>query len=173
MPIALIVGGSDNAFSDFERARILCADAPFEIFIINDMFAEFPHAAEYGVTIHHAKIPGWLAKRAANGYPVLGQIWAHRSGEYITHHTLDWCASTGFFAVKIALENDFDRIILCGVPLSPEQNHFIRHKFWSTCKTFRSRLDKHKTEIAPYVRSLSGGWTEQQFSKPDVAWLTT
>jgi hypothetical protein len=172
--VAVIVGGSERAMDDYAKACEWCKVAGAEpiVFVCNDMIGMFQDYAEYLVTLHPDKLLGWLNQRQKNGFPKAKYVWAHRRfKDLTTNDTADWGGSSGLLMVKIALEQGFKHIVLAGVPMDPTAKHFVRHLHWAACAAFRRAWERRKTEIAPYVRSMSGGWTEQQFGAPDAAWL--
>jgi hypothetical protein len=99
-----------------------------------------------------------------------GSIWCHRSYLGFSHHTRDWQGSSGLFMVKIALEEGFTHIILCGVPMDVDANHITRHKPWHGAPGFARGWHRHMQELKPFVRSMSG-WTQQVLGAPDMLWL--
>lgn len=173
--VAIVVGGAEEALSDCQRAELWCHSLGVipEVFVANDMIASFPGKPDRFVTLHPDKLPMWLHARQAKGLPEVKEIWAHRRYKNIvTNTTDDWGGSSGLFMVKIARSLGFDRILLCGIPMDPHANHFVRHQRWNACAAFRRSWERRKLEIAPYVRSMSGGWTDQLLGKPDAAWLS-
>jgi hypothetical protein len=160
--VALVIGGAENAMEDFGRAKSLCEDVGYAVFATNDMIERFADPVDYAVTLHPDKLNNWLTARDKAGYEAPKQIWLHRAHKGLPAYptTKDWGGSVGLFAVKLARERGFTRIILCGVPMTAEGKHFLRHKNWDAVWGFRKAWDAHRNEIAPYVRSFSG-WTAQ------------
>ena len=167
--VALVVGGSERVKEELAEAEALCAGCDVTRFVINDMIpqAEGPCIA---VSLHPTKLADWLKRREANGHPAPSQVWAHRSGPNVTNHVEDWAGSSGLFACKIARQLGFERIILCGVPMEPSAKHVVRGQPWPAGVTFRRGWERHKEEIKPFVRSMSG-WTAEQFGRPSVETL--
>jgi ADP-heptose:LPS heptosyltransferase len=171
--VAIVVGGADNWADDFERAKWFCTTygcAP-EIFYINDHIGTFRDGV--AVTLHPDKIAAWLQQRRADRLPDPSEIWGHKPspGRGVTHWTDDWRGSSGLFAIAVAMKKGHDRVILAGVPMESTANHFIRHQKWLACPAFLPGWKQKQTVLAPIVRSLSGGWTQQTFGEPDAAWL--
>ena len=163
--VALVVGGSENVKEELAEAEALCAGLDVTRFVINDMI---PQAAGpcIAVSLHPTKLADWLKRREASGHPAPSQVWAHRSGPNVTNHVEDWAGSSGLFACKIARQLGFERIILCGVPMEPSAKHVVRAQPWPAGVTFRRGWERHKEEIKPFVRSMSG-WTAEMFGLPD------
>jgi hypothetical protein len=74
------------------------------------------------------------------------------------------------FAYVVARKRGHDRVILCGVPMTGD-NHFVRKVKWNAVSAFTRAWNSHRDEMLPYVRSMSGGWTEQLFGVPTKDWL--
>lgn len=172
---AIIVGGAPSVDGEVGKALSLCWQSETEpvFFVTNDKITTFGQI-DHAVTLHPSKLPGWLQDRAENGLSYPGAIWAFRLfDEYpqVTNATGHWQGSSGLFAIKIARELGFERIILCGVPMTASAGHFLRHEEWKQCTGLRQRWIPHIRELKPYVRSWSG-WTGQIFGSPDEKdWL--
>lgn len=170
MPLALVVGGASCVWQDVEAAMRLAT--PDAFFVINDMIPRWPHRLDYVTTLHPDKLDGWLTARKKAGHPAPGQVWAHRHAKLVDKVTNDWAGSSGLFAVKLALELKFSGVILAGVPMTPEENHFVRQVKWSSARTFRNGWQKHLTDIKHKVRSMSG-WTKSILGEPTPEWLVS
>jgi hypothetical protein len=176
LDVALVIGGAECWHDDLEQAKKLLAGKKFRYFYINDHIKSF---AEPGVacTLHPDKLNGqgagsWLISRRQTGFPEPEQIWAHRKHHAVTHDTAstDWQGSTGLFAVYVARQLGHVKVIGCGIPMTVDGSHFIRHQKWQSAIAFRGGWVRHRQEIAPYFRSMSG-WTKEQFGAPDINWL--
>jgi hypothetical protein len=169
--IALVVGGSEKVLEEYKAALDLCGDRPTVNFICNAMIEDFSGHIDYAVTLHPETLWNWLGPRRELGYPEPGQIWAHRPATHITNHTRDWQGSCSLFATKIARQLGYEKIILCGCPMTVEDLHFKRHARWNAAHAFRRGWISRRGELPPRtVRSMSG-WTKETFGFPDVAWL--
>jgi ADP-heptose:LPS heptosyltransferase len=171
--VAIVVGGANNWADDFERAKTFCAAcgcAP-ELLYVNDHIGTFRDGV--AVTLHPDKLGLWLGQRRSAGLPDPLEIWGHRPApsKGITNFTDDWRGSSGLFAVAVAIKKGHDRIILCGVPMDGNANHFLRHQKWLACPSFVPGWKQKQGQLIPILRSLSGGWTEQTFGAPDAVWI--
>ena len=162
--VALVVGGSNEVMAEFEAARELCGPTPYMTFVCNDMIAAFPNVID--------KMVMWMQQRLQAGLPPITRTWAHRGYSGFTDYTKDWGGSSGLLCTKIAREQGFTHIILCGVPMTVENGHFKRQARWNAAHGFRRGWSQHILGLKPFVRSMSG-WTQQQFGAPDQAWLDT
>lgn len=170
--VAIVVGGAENVMAELAWARELCREANAEptFIAINDCIPLVPEDI-IPVTLHPERLERWLAERASKNLPMPAEIWAHRKHQRVTHATDDWGGSSGLFAVKLAKEKGFERIILCGVPMRQDAGHVVRHSPWGACRAFEGGWKKHKAEIAPLVRSYSG-WTRELFGEPSLEFLS-
>lgn len=168
--IALIIGGAECAMEDYKKASDFCFSFSItpKIFIINDMIASFPGEV-IAVTLHPDKLPNWLIQRNNNKLPIPSERWSNRPGKQVTHTTKDWGGSSGLFAPKIAKEKGL-KSILCGVPMTVDGMHFVRHQRWSACSAFRKPWLERKAEMLPFIRSMSG-WTAQEYGQPNSEWI--
>ncbi len=169
MPSALVIGGASCVLEDAEKAlRLFEPDA---FFVINDMIPLWERRCDYALTLHPEKMPAWINRRRINGHPEPGEIWSHRRAtSVIQRATEDWAGSSGLFAVKLAMEQGFEKIVLAGVPMSADANHVVRGEPWTSAVQFRNAWNKRYQEIKPFARSMSG-WTRQLLGQPTTEWL--
>jgi hypothetical protein len=171
--VAIVVGGGGDPLSEFDAARALCdaVGKSHATFVCNDMIALFPHIIDFAGTLHPDKMHAWVGLRMKYGHPMpFGSTWAHRTWKGFSHDTKDWQGSSGLFLTKIAREQGYTHIILCGVPMTVEAEHFVRHQRWNSAPGFVRGWVKHETALRPYVRSMSG-WTQSVYGAPSVDWL--
>jgi hypothetical protein len=113
----------------------------------------------------------WIGLRKNYGHPMpFGSIWCHRSYRGFTHQTKDWQGSSGLLCTKIAREQGYTHVILCGVPMTVEADHFVRHQRWNAAPGFVRGWRRQEHILKPYVRSMSG-WTQEAFGAPTFTWL--
>lgn len=170
--IAIVVCGGGDPLAEYNEvvSRCVINELPYRTFCGNDMIAEFPHQIDVAGTLHPDKLHLWLTKRTSYDRDAPKMIYAHRPFNNVTHWTRDWQGSTGLFLVKIAREMGHTHIVLCGVPMTVEANHFVRHEPWKACHGFRRGWTSHVVELKNYVRSYSG-WTQELFGAPTDEWL--
>ena len=170
--VALILGGSNEVFSEYVEALKLCATAgtPWKIFACNDMLEAFPGVIDNGVTLHPEKLVTWLSRRTAAGLAPPVVMWAHRHFTCVDQWSRDWGGSVGLFAVKLAREEQFRKIICCGVPMDTDAQHFKRKIPWTSANAFRRGWLAHARELRPFVKSMSG-WTKNLLGPPTLEWL--
>ena len=175
--VAIILGGGDTVFAEFDAAARLCAEAgkSVDIFAVNDMIGAFLGSLDHAVTVHPDKIPMWRAQRAQHGFLPPEHWWSIHNGLGklgITDTAQDWQGSSGLFAVRIARELGYVKIILCGVPMTIEAKHFKRGVKWWSCLSFRRGWIRRFRVLKPYVRSMSG-WTQQNLGPLTLEWLNS
>ena len=171
--VALVVGGGGDPLSEYSAARTFCelAGKSVATFVCNDTLAIFPDHVDYAGTLHPDKMHGWQRDRTKNKHPMpFGSLWCHRDYLGFTHSTRDWQGSSGLFMTKVALENGFTHIILCGIPMQTEADHITRHTPWNSAHGFIRGWSARVVMLRPYVRSMSG-WTREQFGEPTILWL--
>ena len=173
--VALVVGGGGDPLSEYGAARVMCEAAQRTVatFVCNDTLSIFPDHVDYAGTLHPDKMVNWMRDRIKNGHPMpFGETWAHRDYLGFTHSTRDWQGSSGLFMTKVALETGYTHVILCGVPMTVEAEHIIRHKPWGAAPGFIRGWSRHLGELKTHVRSMSG-WTREQLGEPSFLWIIT
>lgn len=175
MPSAIVIGGADCVWDDVKAARALFEPDAFAV--INDMIPLWPDRIDYVCSLHPEKVAEWLNQRHKKGLDFHGEVWCHKIAgprgivhKGVDHHTEDWAGSSGLFAAKVLLEQGFDKIVLCGVPLVSESMHIVRKRHWSAAHAFRSGWQRNRKSIAHKVRSVSG-WTKEFLGAPTPEWL--
>jgi hypothetical protein len=171
--VALIFGGSENVYAEYEAALALCKlySRTTITAVCNSALAEFPGEIDYFMTLHPDQISSWAPHRLAKGLPPPKVTWAHRPATNVHRYTRDWGGSCSLFAVKVLRQEGFTQIILCGCPMTVEDGHFRRHERWNAATAFQRGWRSHKYQLPPQcVRSMSG-WTQREFEAPDGTWL--
>jgi hypothetical protein len=171
--VAVIIGGAETIWSEWAKAREMCGDVGARpvTFVVNDSIPLFQDRIDHAVTLHPDKYEReWQDARAARGLPPCGVVWANRRHKVINKDTPDWGGSSGLFAIKIARELGYDKIVLCGVPMTLDGGHVIRKAPWRAADQFWRAWERHKRELAAYVRSFSGR-TAQMFGSPTASFL--
>lgn len=173
--VAVVLGGSERVWDDVAFAKLFCMENNLEpeYYATNDMIQQYPNEC-VAITLHPDKLQTWIGQRRNAGLPPPSGVWSHDGGDrnnsYVTNRHRDWGGSVGLFGYVVARERGHDRIILCGVPMTSD-NHFTRKSKWLAVSAFTRAWEARKVEMTPYCRSLSGGWTEQLFGRPDADWL--
>lgn len=178
----LVIGGADCVWDDMADAENL---ADFDALIaVNDAGIEYFGVVDIWATLHPEKLPGWLKRRDELGFSVPRLVYAHEGNttetrpskpriDKITDYRfpgMSASGSSGLFAVKVAMEEGFDRIVLCGVPMQAERAHFFDKGPWKDVKSFSDAWLIALPHIRNTTRSMSG-WTKELLGAPTPSWL--
>lgn len=182
MVIAVVLGGAKSVWTELEYTEELLRNLGVtpKYIVCNDMIEHFSKPC-VAATLHVAKLPGWLANRTIKGMIPPGDVWVctkeKNRGEavFASHYMDDLGGSVGLFACRVAITHYGLKVILCGVPMTQEGNHFIRERPWSDVKTFEHRWRPHIGSgglLFGKVRSWSGK-TKEWFGAPDSDYILT
>jgi hypothetical protein len=169
--IALVVGGAECVWKDaYDALQLFTPDA---IIAIKDQIVRWPLRIDYAVNLHPERSDYYMRERRHRNMPCQFDIWSYKEVRGDTKHRLtgDWSGSSGLFAVKVALEQGFNGIVLTGVPMKEDAGHFVRKHDWPSASNFRNGWVHHEKDIKQFVRSMSG-WTRELFGEPTPRWLT-
>jgi hypothetical protein len=176
MPIltALILG--DGACVREDAAAALELFEPFNTIACSNIGIDWEGPVHIWATLHPSPCKDWIGiVEAVNKRVSLGrnrpQIWGHQPRVGIDFATRDWGGSTGLFAVKVALERGFQKIVLAGVPMETHHGHYYAKNIpWTSAPNFHRGWKQNHGKIADSVRSMSG-WTRELLGAPTVEWL--
>jgi hypothetical protein len=175
---ALILGGAASVWADEAAARALGAfDATFAV---NDIGAVYPHTVDVWASLHSAKFPAWVAEREANGH-ARALSYATNTDDPPNGFEFDYRTearwpgtkyggTSSLFAVKLALELGFDRIVLAGVPMCNTVPHFNHDKDWSVVHAYIPAWVNALPRLRDTTRSMSG-WTRKVLGAPTAEFL--
>lgn len=171
----IALGGAESVWHDLPAAEAICREAgvAYDVGAVNDAGADYPGHLTLWCSLHPEKLPRWMRKREK----------ANRNTDYITvcHKRRAECrvdreyngntgGSSGLFIVRVALTMfDYERVILCGIQMTPAKN-YARQAPWKDFKTYLRKWEQALPDLRPSVRSMSG-WTREQLGAPDAAWL--
>lgn len=182
MTRALVVGCADSVWNEVEAAQKL---ATFDAFYVVKMAGiHWDQGYFHWITLHPEYMARYRAERAKINLPdsfeivgplidELGLHWEHPCDRRVSYRwpNMTSSGSSGLFAVKVALDDGHDRVVLAGVPMERDGNHFARGKTWTQRDCFADAWTQMASKIKPNVRSLSG-WTQQLLGAPDTEWLS-
>ncbi|WP_338633296.1 hypothetical protein [Afipia carboxidovorans] len=143
---------------------------------INNIGARWSDPIDIWCTLHPDKMVGWRADRARAGYPQAARHISHIPADGIDEGceyrfpNQPSSGSSGLFAVKLAMDEDCDRIVLAGVPMSPEIGHHDDGKPWDECKAYLPAWQWALPMLKGRVKSM-GGWTAEQLGQPNTDWF--
>lgn len=158
----LILGGAGCVWDDVKSL----GDWPHPVAAVNDVGARWPGKLTFWASLHPRKFKQWERDRELAGHPSGYAKYANTCGRPLVDYVVaDWGGSSGLFAVKIALDLGFDRVVLAGIPMEAADGHFFDKAKWAECEKYKKGWLKHQKAIAPYVRSCSG-WTKALLGGP-------
>lgn len=179
---AAVLGSAACVFNDLESAR---SRFPIDgVVACNGAITEYHGTLDAAVSVHSDKLKNvWLPKRKSIGLPAPERSfgWFDGTNEKLfvngieksdwhlcKHRKTSW-GSSGLFAVKIALVDlGFDRVILCGMPMSDEK-HIDTGLWFEECGVYRDGWRDVSADIYGKVKSESG-WTRDLLGPPEE-WL--
>lgn len=170
MSSALILGCANCVWTDAEEAQKFFK--PDAIFAVKDMIAKWPGRVDYGINLHTERTEGYLRERRLAGRNTNFDVWTNKINKSQEKHNIatDWAGSSGLFAVKVALQEKFEFIVLAGVPMQAQYRHIVRDKEWIDADCYYGGWKKRYPEMKDRVRSMSG-WTKAQLGEPTQAWF--
>ncbi|WP_029581950.1 hypothetical protein [Bradyrhizobium sp. URHD0069] len=177
---ALVVGCSANVWEEVQAASNLVNFDAYYCVKLAGVHWEGPRFTWCG--LHPEWQEKYKAERAALGlhskYETVGPL-ASECGMHGNHPVdrrvsyrwpgMNSSGSSGLFAVKVALEDGFDRVVLAGVPMTTEP-HFTRGKPWAQRDSFTKGMTESIPHFAGRVRSMSG-YTKEILGSPTPGWL--
>jgi len=166
--IIIITGSAPNTLKDMTACHDIIGDRPRLYMAIGlDAVDKYALPIRYMATFHPVEIPAIHNRRAAINGNLDYEIISHESREDVNHCIGDWwkpSGSSALLGVQAALLLGYNRIILCGCPLTGknEQN--------GSYENFRNGWIPRVREIDGRVRSMSG-WTKELLGAPTQEWL--
>lgn len=175
MRVAAVLGGAAGGLNELAQLRAMATvDA---VFAINDAACDYDGYLAAFVTLHPEFLldgKAWLTKRRAAGRSEPREVIAHEMKPGVTRVVdylwpgMNASGSSGLFAAKVALEQ-FDRVVLCGVPMQAERAHYFDAAPWHDVNGFTDAWRIALPHLAN-VRSMSG-WTAELLGRPDSSFL--
>lgn len=170
MKRVVVLGGADGVWEEFERASTLFT--PDEIVAVNNAGRDYSGFVHHWCTLHPELFSLWEKQRSAKGYPLALNRWTGNAPGYwpdIKRGRVH-SGSSGRLGVDIAQLIGATHIVLCGIPLSPEAEHYDKPGSWEAGKTYREQWLNEHPIFKPVTRSMSG-WTRDLLGEPTEKWL--
>lgn len=194
MKSALVIGCAACVWDDIKSAKAL--GSYDKTYCVKAIGIHYPDTFDFWVTLHPEAMDGYELQRYRLGLPNGYQIVAPPSHELGMHGRKGnigrrvsylWpnadgsaSASSGIYGVKVALEDGCDRIVLAGIPFTPEGGHFmpesktvqgqVRGVVWSGHSSFVSVFNETVPRLKGKVKSMSGH-TMEVLGAPSRGWL--
>ena len=167
---AFILGGAACVWDDLSALKALTDLSDWTCFCINDAGWAYRGHMHHWVTVHPEKLAAWKAIREREQPDANRRylVWSTRPHKLVDIQVSDsWGGGSGLTTIRAA-RTQLDRIVCCGMPMD-EMEHFDRPGTFP-CEKYRAAFLNKATDLAPFVRSMSG-WTAELFGRPDPAWL--
>lgn len=192
MRSALIVGCAANVWDDVKAAKALTTyDA---VYCVKQIGIQYPDKFDVWATLHPETIDDCEVQRhklgLPNGYqivaPLPSELGMHgKKGNVARRVSYHWpgmgsSAGSGIYGAKVALDDGFDKVVLAGIPMSPEAGHFMpgtknvagqmRGKVWTGHSAFVVGFNYSIPHLMGKVRSMSGH-TQKVLGAPTLEWF--
>lgn len=193
MKSALVIGCAANVWEDVKAAcDLVHYDA---VYCVKQIGINYPRTFQTWITLHPEAMDDYEAQRhnlgLPNGYEIVAppphELGMHgakgnitRRVSYLWSNKSNASASSGIYGAKVALEDDFDRVVLAGIPMTPEAGHFkpesknvagqVRGKVWTQHNAFVSGFNFAVPYLIGNVKSMSGH-TMKVLGAPTLEWL--
>lgn len=190
----LVVGCASDVWRDVETAQRLGSyDA---VYCVKQMGIHWPDSFSVWATLHPESMDEYESERVKLGHPSGYEIVAPPAKEVGMHGkkgrvsrrvTYKWpgmgsSASSGIYAVKVALDDGADKVVLAGVPMQADAGHFlpksrtvthrrVRGQVWAEHGQFMVGLNYALPFLRERVRSVSGH-TREILGAPTPEWLS-
>lgn len=182
--VVLVVGSGNSVWDDLANLDDLVDIRTFPVVTINDMGTVYPEPIAVYCTLHPEKFRMWQDKRNVNGLntdylavthernDVVPDRFPYRVDRVVGHEWSDasGSGSSGLYAVKVALALGAARVVLAGVPLDANFNHFNDRQKWHECSMFQHTWEQVAPRLQGKVKSLSG-FTKNLLGEPTFRWL--
>lgn len=194
MKTALVIGCADGVWQEIAAAKAIARyDA---IYCVKQIGIYYPEPFNVWATLHPEAMDDYEAQRDKFNFPKGYQIVAPPKHElsashkdkgniarrvsYLISPQSNASASSGIYGAQVALKDGFDRIVLAGVPMSPEKGHFMpqsksvsgqtRGTTWTGHAAFVVGMNEILPRMMGKVRSMSG-YTQKVLGAPTKEWL--
>lgn len=188
MKRALIVGCGERVWQDVDEAMALCEWDGF--YVCKLAGVHWQHEGHFvWPTLHPEFMDDFEKQRRERGLHQNYEIVAPLQTEVGRHNWITKfrrtsfrfkgmtaSGSSGLFAVKIAIEDGYDRLVLAGMPMTKDPHFSRRDQFgkpvpWKQRDSFLRGWEVARSHYKDKTRSISGGWTEETLGRPTLEWL--
>ncbi|WP_290497641.1 hypothetical protein [Hyphomonas sp. UBA4494] len=133
----------------------------------------------YGwVSLHPDWMMDYRKQRRDHGYPEPCEVVANQMMPGIDRAIeYKWPGQTrsgasGGVAIKYAIDEGFERIVACGIPMSAEIGRIDGRPRWTSASTYQGPFRAALPFMKDKVRSVSG-WTRKELGAPTPEWLNS
>lgn len=174
----LVLGDAACVERDIEAALEL---SEFDgVAACNNMIVHWRGHLDYAVTLHPEPCENWVGIQEAmrirerNGLNRPSTWTGGIKGDPVPpgfdRIIPEMGGSSGLLCLKVMLINGFDRVVLCGMPMTTDGAHFYERTPWVAAPNFRKGWHRNQAVLRETTRSMSG-WTAQLLGRPDMDWL--
>ncbi len=161
----LITGSHPDVLIDIAAVPRVCT---YDLLAVGlDAVDKYPWPIKYVATYHPAEIPKIRERRERLIGLVDFAIISHEQRDHVEIYIADWwkpSGSSALLGVQAALGLGYQKIILCGCPLTG------KNLSGGGYETFRQGWEAHAGDLKDSVRSMSG-WTADFLGHPTDEWL--
>lgn len=146
----------------------------------NNMIVHWRGHLDYAVTLHAQPCQHWVgieeALRIREHHGLnrpstwTGGIKGERAPPCFDRIIPEMGGSSGLLCLQVMIINGFDRIVLCGMPMTIAGAHFYTRAPWVAAQDFRKGWVRNQNALRKVTRSM-GGWTADLLGRPDEDWL--
>ena len=171
----VVLGSAPCLWVDLLAAHV---EEDWEVIAVNGAGVLFEGKLNIWASIHGPALNRWIEQRSALGYDMDFDAYGNYaddqdSGDVIRWNRPNGGGSSGLFAVMIALELGFTKLILCGMPMNGDErlNEKDEVELGPTPYAhYRKGWEQRQELLSKHVRSMSG-WTRETFGAPTADWL--
>lgn len=170
--IAVVLGGAWNVWQDLKEAEALLDGLEYEVAAVNEAGRDYKGRLSYWCSLHMEKMQGWQAGRRGNQDYIAVSRQPRVGARIDVVFPERFAGSSGSYVIQVlVLHYRFDRIVVCGVPMT-EEGHYFDNDAWRAATQYRRpwREMAEQGEFRGKIRSMSG-WTESLVGRPTREWL--
>ena len=175
MITALLLGDARCVLED--AAAALDMFSPDVVGALNNIGITWKGKVDHWFTLHPTSCEDWVGieeavrRRKINGGNIPA-TWSYRHDRAVDYVREDWQGGSGLFGIRcMKVDLHIDRIVLAGCPMTRAGGHFYNQYEWRQAEDYYRGWYKHREEIAPHVRSMSG-WTQGLLGAPTPEFFT-
>jgi hypothetical protein len=172
MKRVIICGSAACLFDDLYRADILCGKkCAYDVACINHTALYYPYFMNYWISWHPELFQDLM--QFVKGSPI---TYGPRKLPGVDHvKTFDGfqASDSSLYAVKVMLELEYEKIILCGSPMDNSRKFYSPYNAEQPQHEADNLQEAWREEAKGFedrVRSMSGN-TAKLLGEPDLGWL--
>jgi len=170
----LILGSANCLRDDIRRALEM---SEFEgVVAAKQAGVEWTGELDAWVSLHPDRFQALIDERSERGSPPSPRHYGHKAFGDVCE-AYDWkftgqekSGSSGLFACKVAIDLGFDRLVLCGIPMSSDGGRIDGKSHWTGANGFKPGFLQAVPALKGRARSMSG-WTQTILGTPTSEWL--